>query len=401
MANPAFTSSQRESLYQDLIDRAWTAPIQGAFIGGRQPYGPRKFPPSLLSVNSPPAYLPELLILGAEDISSYWRAQRWPQNKTIVSVDNPPPQDDERAAVAEVILNIWNAPIQPLPQVAKKIAATSIVSTTTTADWSSTGASTATFVAIAADTADWSSVAAGTATWVGDSSQTGAFIPKPIFQQHIINAWERFTVLPLWASLLVQEQVASNAAAWISTGASTASFIGDSQSADSPPQFSWKLFSHGSDVSSYYNLQRRFTAATLQQGTTQTADWLSAGVGTTTFVGAAADTAAWSATGASTATWNAASFASAAWNSIGIGTAAFVSNAPVVISADWLASGASTAKFKGPVVTTSAITRDGWKVRAALAEKRRRKDEEEIMAIAKAVLPLLRRGIRQPTRINL
>ncbi len=320
MANPPFQHPARNQ--QNVAQSATTASAAptGPFEGGRQPYAPRKLLPSLLSVDSPPAYAWELLVLPPEDPTVYFRAQRWPQNKTIVSVDNPTAQDDERAAVAEVILNIWNAPIQPLPQQPKKIAAISVVATTSTADWFSTGVGAATFTGAAADIADWLSAGVSVATFNG---------------------------------------VAADTAAWNAVGASTAQFVGT-----------------------------------------------------------AADVAAWSATGTATAVWNEASFANTDWNSAGIGLASW--NSPSSGAADWVSTGiatatwtqqsdstaswssagSSTASFVSAATPARVANRDGYRLRAQL-ERRRRKDEDEIMALAKAVLPLLRRGIRQPTRIHL
>lgn len=387
MADPAFTHQQRIALFQDLIERGWTVPIQGAFIGGWQPFAPRKFPPallsvdkpifthfsrrpiyqeiikaweppppqpfigglqplaprklmpSLLSVDSPPAYLPELLILPAEDNAAYFRSQHWP-----------------------------------------KIAATLVPVVTSTANWSS-------------------------------------------------------------------------------AGAATSNFVGLATSADQPPGFAWKLISSDDSVQ-YYQIQKK-VAATLSQGTSQSSNWTSTGVATAVFNGVAADAADWSSTGVGlaqfggltlfpsawtatgvgvaqfngssadaaawnsigvgTAVWNEASFASADWNSAGVGLASWVGQALQPGASDWLSTGTSTAswtnqstassawssagrstaQFKGAGGSASTVTRDGWRLKAQQLERRKRKDEEEIMAIAKAVLPLLRRGIKAPMRISL
>lgn len=323
MANPPFQHPARNQ--QNVAQSATTAsaPLVGPFEGGRQPYAPRKLPPSLLSVDTPPAYAWELLVLPAEDPTAYFRAQRWPQQKIIVSVDNPPPQDDERAAVMEVIASIWNAPIIPLPQLPRKIAATIVQVSSATGDLLSLGVGTVAFIGQAGSQADWSATALGTAAFVGTAVDT--------------------------------------------------------------------------------------------------ADWLSTATGATQWTGAALDAGAWSSTGVAAATWNEASFASGVWTATGIATVAFVGSQPAASAGDILASGVgvltaegasvasgdlsssgvATASFSGRSAGVRAANLDGWRVRAQQTERRKRKDEEEIMAIAKAVLPLLRRGIRQSTRISL
>lgn len=348
MANPAFTGPQRTALYQALVEIGWIAPLQGPFIGGRQPYAPRKLPPSMLSVDSPPAYLPEILVLPPEDPTVYFRAQRWPADKIIVSVDNPPTQDDERAAVLDAIYNAWNAPAWPMPQSPRKVAATIVTATTSTADWFSQGVGTATFVGAASDTADWNSVAIGAAAWVGSAidavdwnaigsgtaAWVGAFLsntaPKTAFQEHVILAWQPPSILP-----------------------------------------------------------QRLRFAPISQAVSSSADWSSTGVGTATFVGQATDTADWMSAGVAVATFNGQAVDAADWNSVGVGAASWEGSfsAPSIASGDWFSAGTSTAAFSS--FRPSTVTRDGWRVRAQQQKRRRRKDEDELMQIAAAVLPYI------------
>src|SRR5258706_15625422 len=113
MANPPFSNQQRSPTSQQT---APTPVAPSPFIGGWQPLAPRKFPPSLLSVDSPPAYLPELVVLEAEDMAAYFRAQRWPRQKIIVSVDNPPFRHyARRVGLQASALKAWE-PLPPLPQ---------------------------------------------------------------------------------------------------------------------------------------------------------------------------------------------------------------------------------------------------------------------------------------------
>src|ERR1700704_3791332 len=105
MANPPFSHQQRDATYQQT---ATTAVSPSPFIGGWQPLAPRKFPPSLLSVDSPPAQLWELVVLEPEDMAAYFRAQRWPWQKIIVSVDNPPfGHYARRVSLQASILKAW------------------------------------------------------------------------------------------------------------------------------------------------------------------------------------------------------------------------------------------------------------------------------------------------------
>src|SRR5947209_428347 len=114
MANPAFSNAQRQPLQQQLAARSWFVDAPNPFLGGWQPLAPRKNPPSLLSVDSPPAYLSELVVLGAEDPTLYFRAQRWPAQKIIVSVDNPPITHRGRWAWQQAVLKSWESP-PPVP----------------------------------------------------------------------------------------------------------------------------------------------------------------------------------------------------------------------------------------------------------------------------------------------
>lgn len=323
MANPPFSNQQRQAVQQQNAAIAAQPRAPDPFIGGRQPLERRKLIAALLDVDSPPPYVWELLVLPPEDTTAYFRAQRWPQQKIIVSVDNPPAQDDERAAIMQVIIGIWNAPIVPLPQLQRKIAATIVQVSSASGDLLSLGVGTGAFVGQSGSQADWSATSLGTAAFVG---------------------------------------VASN-----------------------------------------------------------TADWLSTATGTAQWLGAALDTGAWSSAGIAAAIWNEASFATGAWSATGVATATFVGSQPAAsagdilssgvslftaegastVSGDILSTGVATVRFSGAASGARAANLDGWKVRALQDEKRRRKDEDEIMAIAKAVIPLLQSGIRQPTRISL
>lgn len=342
MANPPFQHPARNQ--QNVAQSATTAsaPLVGPFEGGRQPYAPRKLPPSLLSVDTPPAYAWELLVLPAEDPTAYFRAQRWPQQKIIVSVDNPPAQDDGRAVAMQVITSIWNAPIIPLPQLPRKIDATIVQVSSATGDLFSLGVGTATFVGQSGTQADWSATALGTAAFVGAAQDTAAWLSTAIGTAQFTGA-------------------ALDTGAWSSTGAATATWNGAALS-----QAAWTAVATGT--------------ASFNEVSTNTADWFSGGIATAIFVGA--QPAAFAGDIAST----------------GVGT--MLVQGTSVATGDMSSAGSATVRFFGS--TGARVTnRDGWRVRAQQAERRRRKDEEEIMAIAKAVLPLLRRGIRQSTRISL
>lgn len=211
MANPVFGHSMRDERRMVQVVRAWDPPPPNPFIGGRQPLAPRTNPPSLLSINSPPAYEWEVITLDPEDTTAYFRAQKWAAQKIIVSVDNPPPQDDERAAVSGLIIqSIWNPPPVPYPQQQKKSAAISVIA--------ASGA--------------MSSAGVGTDAWVGDSQANTA--QKTSLQAHILRAWEVPATIQQRRNFVPQISATSATGDIASTGASTATWISSSSQPVTP-----------------------------------------------------------------------------------------------------------------------------------------------------------------------
>lgn len=340
MADPLFGHRGRDETTQQLVARLWDAPAPNPFIGGRQPLAPRKFPPSLLSVDSPPAYAWELINFEPEDRTAYFRAQKWPRQKIIVSVDNPPSQgDDEQADSLQIIYGIWNLPNPPLPQRPRYLVP---AGQSASGNLTSSSVATAIFSGATLATGALSGVGTSTASWIGTSVANA--VQKAAFQLHILRAWDLPASIPQRGRSLPQ----------VSAAAASGS-----------------LFSAGSALA--------------------------------TFVGADRASAAFQSSGVGFATLSGASKASDPWSAVGTSTVAWVGNAlsPTFASGSMSSVGIASAKFVGKSKGAKAANLDGWRVRARQTEQRHRKDEKEIMFITQAVLPLLRRGVRQTTRIDM
>lgn len=382
MANPPFSHPQRDGSAQQGAAVAPASP--NPFIGGRQPLAPGKNPPSLLSVDSPPAYLPELLILEPEDNAAYFRAQRWPWQKIIRSIDNPPIQHYGRTIEAqEIVLKSWEPP-PPMPAQHRPV----VLPANVTGAFSSTGVGTDTWVGssvsntfprtflqahiirawdipatvqqrrnavpqvtVASSSGDFSSAGVGTDTWVGASVQNTA--PKADFQTHIIRAWEAPAPQPVQHRPVVLP--ATVAGDFSSVGAGTDTWVGALSQNTAP-----RLLVQPHIIAAWAPQQliqqpRRF----LPQ------------------IPAAAGTGSLLSQGVGLATWIGAETAKASFSSAGQGIANWVGHA----------KSATAARF------------DGWKPQRELL--RRRRDEDEIMAILALALPVIQSGtLRAPIRLS-
>lgn len=403
MANPPFSHQQRDATYQQTV----TAPVaSNPFIGGWQPLAPRKFPPSLLSVDSPPAYLPELVVLEPEDMAAYFRAQRWPWQKIIVSVDNPPfGHYARRVGLQASILKAWE-PLPPLPQ--QPNCKQYPISTNQAAAFSSIGA--------------------GLATWIGSSVQQ--FVPKPAFQKHILSAWETPVVITI---TLPQLAAGLSQGAFSSIGVGTSAWVGSSVPNTAPRTFLQSHIIRAWDVPTTIQQRRNFVpqvAAVSASGA-----FSSVGIGTDVWVGKSAASASASSAGVGTDTWVGALSQNsaprvvtqaqiiAAWApqyliqqprrftpqiaatsttgnffSLGLGLATWAG--AETATATFSSSGHGTATFVGKVKSSAAPRFDGWKPQRE--QIRRRKDEDEIVAIVAAALPIIQSGtLRAPMRLSI
>lgn len=372
MANPLFGHRARDEVTQQLIARLWDSAPSNPFIGGWQPLAPGKNPPSLLSVDSPPGYAWELVTFDAEDQTIYFRAQRWPAGKIIVSIDNPPAQDDERAALQSIILRAWEPQTYPQQRRYKQLP---VVAATATGDISSTGSGTGTFVGSAAAAVPISSVATSTAAWVGTSQQNTA--PKKLLQTHIIRAWDIPASIVQRRAAVPQVTATSATGDLRSIGTATDIWIGSAAgtgtiTAPGVATAAW-VGSSAQNTAPRAVIQGQIIAAWVpQQLLLQPRRFLPQ-------VPAAPGTGALSSLGVGLATWTGAESATASFLGIGQSTAVFVGRS----------SAATSQRF------------DGWRTTRELLERRRRKDEQEIMTILEAVLPLVQSGtVSQPTRFS-
>lgn len=350
MADPPFGSRTRAPNWIQIVSRSWEPLPPYTFIGGRQPFAPRKLNPIFLEVDSPPAYLWKLLTLPPEDPTFYARVQRYANNKIIVSVDNPPP-DDERLAVLQVISSIWNAPAYPVQTLQKKVAATANQGSTASAVLSSAGVATGNLTGASLASSPIQAAGAATSSFVGQASQNTA--PKKPFQPHVLRAWE--APAPVQQPRRFAPQAIATAAAGDlrSTGVATMTFIGTSL-ASSP-----------------------ITAA---------------GVATAAFRTASAAAARLTSAGQATATLVGSTLVggSAVMNAAGTSTATLTS--AQTAQARMTSAGSATMRMVGKAVGGTRRNLDGWLPaarRAQLALERKRKDEEELMLMAAALMPLL------------
>jgi hypothetical protein len=344
---PQFSHRMRDNRFQIMVVRSWdTDPrLSYQFIGGRQPFEGNKLPPILIDVDAPPGYVWELITLDPEDATAYFRAQ--PRYKVIQG------------------------------------AAPSV-----------TGA--------------FSSAGTGTAAWVGDSSQP--FLSKPEFQSHIITAWqapETITIslpqVPINPDVVPKKLLQTHIIS------------------------AWEIPA---------SIPQRRSYVPQVTATSFTGDISSAGTGTSAWIGAAQASGVVNGVGTGTAAWVgslaqntapraviqrqiiaawtpqqlllqprrfvpqiAAVAGSGALSSFGVGLANWIGAESA--SAAFFGAGTGTARFVGAAAAVQATRFDGWLPARLRAEERKRKDEKEIMVIAQAVLPLLQRGIRQATRIDL
>lgn len=142
MADPVFAHPMRDERRMLPVIRAWAVKPPYPYFGGRQPLQPKKRAPSTISVDSPPAYEWQLLLLPPTDLSAYLPKRKLAATSSQAAT-RPPLQDEDRLAA---ITRIWHTPSWRMPQGNRKIAATSSQVASAEAAFSSDGDSTAVMI---------------------------------------------------------------------------------------------------------------------------------------------------------------------------------------------------------------------------------------------------------------
>lgn len=345
--NPQFSHRMRDNRFQIAVVRSWEPDprLSYQFIGGRQPFEPGRLPPILIDVDAPPGYVWELVTLDPEDTTAYFRAQ--PRYKVVTAG----PLSVSGAISSDGLgTTAWvgssTQPFNPKPRFQSHIISGWATPETITISLPQ--------VPINPDV-----------------------VPKSLLQTHIIRAWEVPASIPQRRIYVPQIAATSSTGDISSTGTGTSAWIGTAQASGvvnsvGTGTAAW-VGSLAQNTAPRAVIQRQIIAAWApQQLLLQPRRFVPQ-------IAAVAGSGALSSLGVGLANWIGTESASAAFFGTGTGTARFVG----------LASAAQATRF------------DGWLPARLRAEERRRKDEKEIMAIAQAVLPLLQRGIRQATRIDL